>query len=90
LIGGGDHLRNQVIQRLSKKVDALTAYQQAVFKSVNECEKFIETTMQITEKDIKKLVLWTMIILPHAKSLHEIPLSPFLEVLKGKINGQVS
>ena len=80
-------MRNQVIQRLSKKVETLSAYQQAVFKSVNECEKFIETIMQITEKEMKKLILWTMIILPHAKSLHEIPLAPFLDVLKGKVNG---
>ena len=57
---------------------------------MNELEKFIDTVMQITEKDLKKLVLWTMIILPHAKSLHEIPLAPFLEVLRAKISGQLS
>jgi hypothetical protein len=57
---------------------------------VNELEKFIDTILQITEKDLKKLVLWTMIILPHAKSLHEIPLAPFLEVLRAKISGQLS
>lgn len=57
---------------------------------MNELEKFIDTVMQITEKDLKKLVLWTMIILPHAKSLHEIPLGPFLEVLRAKISGQLS
>jgi len=58
-----------------------------VFRSVNELEKFIDTILQITEKDLKKLVLWTMIILPHAKSLHEIPLAPFLDVLRAKISG---
>ena len=57
---------------------------------MNELEKFIDTILQITEKDLKKLVLWTMIILPHAKSLHEIPLAPFLEVLRAKISGQLS
>jgi hypothetical protein len=56
-----------------------------VYRSVNELEKFIDTILQITEKDLKKLVLWTMIILPHAKSLHEIPLAPFLDVLRAKI-----
>jgi hypothetical protein len=61
-----------------------------VFRSVNELEKFIDTILQITEKDLKKLVLWTMIILPHAKSLHEIPLAPFLDVLRAKISGQLS
>jgi hypothetical protein len=61
-----------------------------VFKSVNELEKFIDTILQITEKDLKKLVLWTMIILPHAKSLHEIPLAPFLDVLRAKVSGQLS
>jgi hypothetical protein len=61
-----------------------------VFKSVNELEKFIDSVLQITEKDLRKLVLWTMIILPHAKSLHEIPLAPFLDVLKAKISGQLS
>ena len=57
---------------------------------MNELEKFIDTILQITEKDLKKLVLWTMIILPHAKSLHEIPLAPFLDVLRAKISGQLS
>jgi len=57
---------------------------------VNELEKFIDTILQITEKDLKKLVLWTMIILPHAKSLHEIPLAPFLDVLRAKLSGQLS
>ena len=61
-----------------------------MFRSVNELEKFIDTILQITEKDLKKLVLWTMIILPHAKSLHEIPLAPFLDVLRAKISGQLS
>jgi hypothetical protein len=61
-----------------------------VYRSVNELEKFIDTILQITEKDLKKLVLWTMIILPHAKSLHEIPLAPFLDVLRAKISGQLS
>ena len=61
-----------------------------MFKSVNEVEKFIDTVLQITEKDLRKLVLWTMIILPHAKSLHEIPLASFLEVLRAKISGQLS
>ena len=31
-----------------------------------------------------------MIILPHAKSLQEIPLAPFLEALKSKVTGQQS
>ncbi len=57
---------------------------------MNELEKFIDTILQITEKDLKKLVLWTMIILPHAKSLHEIPLAPFLDVLRAKVSGQLS
>ena len=57
---------------------------------MNELEKFIDTILQITEKDLKKLVLWTMIILPHAKSLHEISLAPFLEVLRAKVSGQLS
>lgn len=57
---------------------------------MNELEKFIDTILQITEKDLKKLVLWTMIILPHAKSLHEIPLAPFLDVLRAKLSGQLS
>jgi len=35
---------------------------------------------------MKKLVLWSLIILPHAKTLHEIPLAPFLEVVKAKVN----
>lgn len=46
--------------------------------------------MKVTEKELKKLILWSMIIMPHAKSSQEIPLSPFLEVLKGKSNGQLS
>ena len=61
-----------------------------MFKSVNELEKFIDSVLQITEKDLRKLVLWTMIIMPHAKSLHDIPLAPFLDVLRAKITGQLS
>jgi hypothetical protein len=35
----------------------------------------------VPEKDLKKMILWTMIIVPHAKSLHEIPISPFIDVI---------
>jgi hypothetical protein len=35
-------------------------------------------------------VLWTLIILPHAKSLQEIPLAPFFESIKAKLIGHAS
>ena len=54
-----------------------------VFKTYADLEKFVEQTLLVPEKDFKKYVIFNLILLPASiKSLSEVKLSPFMDLLK--------
>jgi HD-GYP domain-containing protein (c-di-GMP phosphodiesterase class II) len=62
-------LRSQLISRLERKSSAI----KGTIKNFAELERFLETTLQLGDKDSKKFVIFN-IILASAKSLTDISL----------------
>lgn len=74
-------IKTQSLNRLQKKVDVLEQCKANTFKSFNDCEKFVEQTLGIAEKDFKKHIIFNL-ILTKTKQLSEISLSGMIETLK--------
>lgn len=70
-------LRTQYISRLERKASVV----KDTLKNFTELERFVETTLQLGDKDAKKFVMFN-IILASAKSLTDISLQPLADLLK--------
>jgi len=66
---GNKALRSQLISRLERKASAI----KGTLKSFADLEHFVETTLQLGDKDSKKFVMFNL-ILASAKSLTDISL----------------
>jgi hypothetical protein len=71
----------------------LASNQSTSFKTFTDCERFVEQTLGISEKDFKKYIIFNL-ILSKSKYPSDITLATLIETLKkeGKfpINGSVA